>query len=188
MFVGLRTTNTISAAARPKYDITGVMVIVNSTASVWRASGLPRQLMRPPKVTQRDKGHGMSAVARPAIARAAKSRAGTAEAIVVTAVSPLTSANGIVVFRPALAIKRVRVADGAQTSAFVTDTNGTVLPVQATVSSVGSKEHGYLLSVAAGKSLAVAALLLGARTSGILMGWSALAIPGSQWLMDWESQ
>jgi hypothetical protein len=130
----------------------------------------------------------MRAVARPAVACAAKSRASTAETIVVAAVSPLASANGIVVLGPTLAIKRVRVANSTQAGAFVTDASGTVLPVQVTVSSIGSDEHVYLLSVPAGKGLAVATLLFCTRTSSVTISWPTLAIPCSQRFVDWMRQ
>jgi hypothetical protein len=74
----------------------------------------------------------MRAVAGPAVTCAAESRAGTAETVVTAAVSPLASADGIVVLGPALAVKRVRVADSTQTGAFVADTDSTVLPARST--------------------------------------------------------
>ena len=72
----------------------------------------------------------MCAVAGPAVACAAEPRTGTADTGVVAAVSPFAAANGVVVLGPAIAVKRVRVADGTQAGAFVADADGTVFPVR----------------------------------------------------------
>ena len=46
-------------------------------------------------------------------------------------------------------------------------------------------KQGYLLSVSAGKGLAVATLLFRARTSSVAVGWPAFAIPCPQRFVDW---
>lgn len=53
----------------------------------------------------------MSTVARPAVTRSAESRTSAAEAIVVTAISPLASAFRVVVLGSAFTVEGVRVAE-----------------------------------------------------------------------------